>query len=260
MTIAETKTKNTKQKTQRKGNRMKTRTHKVLTAILAACVLVGIVGCATTRQVKKQEQSGYLGDKYALLQKGESGEANYIYIDKNANWGKYTKVWLQKVEIWKANDGQSALDKMSPEDQEALVQVAYNCFHEALTTNFEMVDRGGPDVLVIQGAITGGRPSKPVVNLVTSVYLPLKVVSLGKRLFTGTDIGVGVAMVEGVFTDGQSGQVVGAVMDARAGTKALRSKFNSTWGDAKLAFEWWAQRTAKRLQLIKQGDFSTTNL
>jgi len=62
------------------------------------------------------------------------------------------------------------------------------------------------------------------------------------------------------FLDGQSGQRVSAAVDARAGTKALRTKFNSTCNDAKLAFEWWGQRIDKRLMLFKQGDFGTENL
>jgi hypothetical protein len=49
-------------------------------------------------------------------------------------------------------------------------------------------------------------------------------------------------------------------VDARAGTKALRTKFNSTWGDVKLAFDWWSQRLAVRMELFKQGDFSADKL
>jgi len=81
-----------------------------------------------------------------------------------------------------------------------------------------------------------------------------------QRMITGTDIGVGKVVIEAELLDGQTNQRVCAAMDARAGTKALRTKFNSTWGDARLAFEWWGQRTDKRLMLFKQGDFGTANL
>jgi xanthosine utilization system XapX-like protein len=231
----------------------------VLTPALAACLLVGLVGCATTRQVKEDQQSGFLGD-YSMLEKGEKGEANYIYIDTNANWSKYTKIWIKPVELWKSDDPESRINKMDEETQKMLPQEAYNALYEGLTNNFQIVDQGGPDVLIVHAAITDGRPSKPVINFVSSVYLPLKVISFGKRLITGTDVGVGVVFVEAEFLDGQTGQRVCAAMDARAGTKALRTKFNSTWNDAKLAFEWWGQRMDKRLMLFKQGDFGTANL
>jgi hypothetical protein len=53
---------------------------KVLGPGLAACLLLGFLGCATTRQVSEDKQSGFLGD-YSMLPKGERGQANYLYID-----------------------------------------------------------------------------------------------------------------------------------------------------------------------------------
>jgi len=234
-------------------------TANVVTPVLAACLLVGLTACKTTRQVKEDQQSGFLGD-YSMLQKGKKGEANYIYINTNANWAKYTKIWLKPVELWKSDDPESRINKMDEETQKMLGQEAYNALYEALTNNFQMVDSAGPDVLIIRAAITDGRRSKPAINFVSSVYMPLKVLSFGKRLITGTDLGVGYVVAEAEALDGQTNQRVFAAMDARAGTKALRTKFNSTWNDAKLAFEWWGQRMDKRLMLFKQGDFGTDNL
>jgi hypothetical protein len=234
-------------------------TVNVLVPALAACLLVGVTACKTTRQVSEDKQSGFLGD-YSMLGQGEHGAANYLYIDKSADWAKYSKVWIKPLELWKSDDPEASLGKMSDESKEMVMESFYNAFYEALTNNFQIVDHGGPDVLVIHAAMTDGRPSKPVINFVTSVYLPLKVASFGKRLITGTDIGVGTVYIEAEFLDGQSGKRIGAVMDARAGTKALRTKFNNTWNDVKLSFDWWAQRLDKRLTLFKKGDFGTMNL
>ncbi len=194
-----------------------------------------------------------------MLQKGEKGQANYIYVDKNANWAKYTKVWIKPLELWKSDDPNSPLGKLSPETQQMLLDSFYAAFYEAVTNNFEVVDHGGPDVLVLHAALTDGKPSKPVVNLVSSVYLPLKVLSFGKRLITGTDLGVGKVCIEAEALDGQTGQRVAAAMDARAGTKALRSKLNTRWGDMKLAFDYWAKRFDQRLTQFKAGDFGMGN-
>jgi hypothetical protein len=234
-------------------------TVNVVTPLLAACLLVGLTACKTTRQVSEDQQSGFLGD-YSMLQKGEKGQANYIYVDKNANWAKYTKVWIKPLELWKADDPESPIGKMSDESKQILTDSFYVSFYEALSNNFQVIDQGGPDVLVLHAALTDGRKSKPVVNFVSSVYLPLKVISSGKRLITGTDIGVGKVCIEAEALDGQTNQRVAAAMDARAGTKALRTKFNTTWGDVKLAFDWWAQRFDRRLMLFKQGDFGTAKL
>jgi Protein of unknown function (DUF3313) len=239
---------------------MKTSTvSKVLTPMLAVVLLLGVAGCSTTRRVSEDQQSGFLDD-YSMLRKGESGEANYIYVNRNADWAKYTKVWIKPLELWKADDPESPIGKMSPESQQMLMETFYAAFYEALTNNFQIVDHGGSDVLVLHAAITDGRPSRPVINAVSSIYLPLKVISFGKRLITGTDLGVGAVTIEAECLDGQTGQRVAAAMDARAGTKAIRTKFDSRWEDVKLAFAFWAERFDKRLRLFRQGDFSTENL
>ena len=232
---------------------------RFLAPSLAVCLVLGMTGCKTTRQVSEDQQSGFLGD-YSMLEKGEKGAANYIYVDQSANWANYTKVWIKPLELWKSDDPEAPLGKMSDESKQMLLDTFYDAFYEALSNNFQIVDHGGPDVLVLHAAITDGRPSKPVINLVSSVYLPLKVISFGKRLITGTDLGVGAVYVEGECLDGQTGKRVVAAMDARAGTKALRTKFNNTWSDVKLSFDWWALRFDKRLTLFKQGDFGTANL
>ena len=151
---------------------------------MAAALLLGVAGCKTTRQVSEDKQSGFLGD-YSMLEKGEKGAANYIYVDQSANWANYTKVWIKPLELWKSDDPEAPLGKMSDESKQMLLDTFYDAFYEALTNNFQIVDHGGPDVLVLHAAITDGRPSKPVINLVSSVYLPLKVISFGKRLITG---------------------------------------------------------------------------
>jgi hypothetical protein len=79
------------------------------------------------------------------------------------------------------------------------------------------------------------------------VYLPLKVISFGKRLITGTDIAVGKVTIEAELLDGATNKRIAAAVDQRAGTKALRTKFNSTWGDVRLSFQYWAERFVMRI-------------
>jgi hypothetical protein len=234
---------------------------KLLSGILTVALSIGwLTACKTTHQVGETPKSfsGFLGD-YSMLQKGSSGEANFVYIDKSAKFANYTKLYIKPVELWKA-DADSGLNKLSHDDQQMLV----NYFHTELADNlkkaFQIVDQPGPDVLVVHAAITDGRGSKPVLNVISSILPIGLVISYAKQAITGTGTAVGVIYVEADFTDGVSGQRVGAVVDGRAGTKALRTKFNGTWGDAKLAFDWWAQRLAARLELLKRGDYSTDTL
>jgi len=231
---------------------------KLLTGIIAAGLLLGgLTACRTTKQVGESEKdfSGFLGD-YSMLQKGTNGESNFIYIDQSANWAKYTKIYIKNVDLWKSEDKDSKLNKLSEKDQQMMVNFAHTALAEALGKDFQMVDQAGPDTLVIHGAITDAKKSWPVLNLVSSVYPAALAISYGKQLITGTGTGVGVVRIEADFTDGVTGRRVAAVVDERAGTKVLRTKFDGTWGDYKLAMDWWATRLNERLELLKKGDFS----
>jgi hypothetical protein len=232
------------------------------TILLAVVLSVGgLSACRTTHQVDQNPKdfSGFLGN-YSMLQKGSDDEANYVYIDKSAPWAKYTKVYIKPVELWKSDASDSALNKMSPEDQQLLVNYFHTALADALKKDFQLVSQPGPDTLVLHAAITDGRGSKPVLNLISSVLPVGLVISYAKQAITGTGSAVGVIDVEIDVTDGGSGQRVAAAVDARAGTKAWRTKFDGTWGDAKLAFDWWAQRIDARFELLKRGDFSAESL
>lgn len=229
----------------------------ILTQGLAACVLIGLVGCASDRRVDLHQQSGFLGNYY-LLQKGGVREDCYVYVDQRADWAKYTKVCIKPIEFWHAADPESPLGKLSTDDQQMLLDSLRVALVEALTNGFQLTDQAGPGVLVIRAALTDGRPSKPVPGMVSSAYVPVRVASYGT--WPVADPGVGQVVVEADLTDGQTGKRVAAVVDGRAGPKAMPSQFDSTRSDVKKAFDWLAQGLDKRLLLFKDGDFKTSSL
>jgi len=111
------------------------------------------------------------------------------------------------------------------------------CAYDHLNKEYQIVDAAGPDVLVLRCAITEGKHSKPVIDLISSVYPIGMVLSYGKQLIWGTGAGVGVATVEAELLDGATNQRLAAWVDSRSGTKALRTKFSGYWGDVKLCFD-----------------------
>jgi hypothetical protein len=224
-------------------------------------LLAGLTGCTTTHQVSESPKdfSGFLGD-YSQLKKGAGDEANYIYLDESVNFAKYTKLYVKNVDLWKSDEPDSPFAKMSPDDQQTLVNFFHTAIVNAAANKFEIVDAPGPDVLVVHVAITESRKSKPVINLISSVIPQAAVISLAKQLITGTGTGVGYVQIEADFTDGGTGQRVAAIVDARAGGKAWSTKFNGSWGDVKLAFDWWSNRFVQRFDLLQKGDFSDTSL
>lgn len=234
---------------------------KSLTGILAAGLLLGLTGCSTTRQQTRGtvDVSGFLGD-YSQLQPGLKNRANLYYQKPGVDWTKYTKIWIQPIELWKSDDPNSPMGGISPENQQNLINLLNTALVNALSPNYTIVDQGGPDVLIIRGAITDAKKSKPVVGLVSSVYLPLKVISLGKQTLLGTGIGVGSVTIEAEFLDGQTNERLAAVVDSRSGTSAIRSKVSGTWGDVDKSFDWWAARLKQRLMEERNGATPSTSM
>ena len=231
---------------------------RVLVPVAAVGLLFSFVGCATTNQVSEAKRSGFLGGDYALLQKVGTGRADYYYIDKSVNWADYTKVWVKPVEVWTSDDPESGLARMSQESKQMLADTLHVALVGNLTNNYQLVDHGGPGVLVIKAAVTEARPAKPVGGVLSSLYLPLRVASYGKRLVTGADVGIVDAVVEASITDGQSGQPIAAVMDERVGPRALPNQYGNRWEDVKASFDWWAQILDRRLTQAKTGNFSVS--
>jgi hypothetical protein len=248
-------------KQPKKIRKMKTITKSMTGLLLAGFLAAGLTGCSTTKQVSEtpKDFSGFLGD-YSMLSKGESGMVNYYYFDRTTDWSKYTKVYIENVDLWKSNDPDSPLGKLSSENQQMLVNFYHTAIANALEKDYQIVDHAGPNTLVIHAAITDTKKSWPVLNLVSSVYPATLAMSYAKQAFTGTGTFVGRVRIEANFTDGVTGQRVAAVVDERAGTKALRSKFDGSWGDVKLSADWWADRLNLRLHLLKTGDYSNKDL
>lgn len=248
-----------------------TRRLKFLPGILTGALLLGLVaGCKTTRQVGQgpsalvnegsyYQPSGFLGD-YSELHRGTNGQARLIYIRPNVDWAKYTKIWLKPVELWKSNDPGSPMNKISPKNRQRLINLFYTAMHNTLSTNFTLVEHGGPDVLVVRGAITDAKKSRPVIGAVAALIPQLKIISFGKQALFGTGIGVGMVTIEFELLDGQTGQRLAAGVDSRSGTLAIRSKFSGTWGDVNRSFDWWAARLDQRLMQEKEHSATMTPL
>jgi hypothetical protein len=223
---------------------------KFLTGVLAAGLLVSLTACSTTHQVRSVTESGFLKD-YSLLRPGRGDEAKLVYIDSWQNWAQYTKVCIKPVELWHSEDPNSKMGRLSKDDQELLVSYFYTTMSNALGKDYEITDQAGPGILVLHAALTEAKPSRPVSDLVSSIVPFGMAASLVKRVVFGTGLGVGECQVEAKFTDGRTGKIVAEAVDRRAGTKALRTKFDGSFGDIKLCMDYWAARCAFKLERLR---------
>jgi len=101
-------------------------------------------------------------------------------------------------------------------------------------------------------AITEAKGSRVVVNTVSKIVPQLRVLITVGGLATETQALVGRAGVEAELLDALTHERLGAAVDRRAGTKALRGGFG-TWPDVQRSFDYWSERLRTRLAELRQG-------
>lgn len=206
------------------------------------------VGCARTYQARYVETSHFLDD-YSLLKDGKDGDALLSFWKDGTNWAGYKKIILDPVVISKLPD--SDLNDMTHADNHRFKKLFEYKIQEALKKNFKLVAHSGPDTLRVQFAITDAESSIPLLDFYTAVYPSARAVSLLERLALGTESFVGKASIEGKITDSQTGELLMASADCRAGGKTIMGAFDS-WDDVEQAYQYWASQLNYQL-CTKQG-------
>lgn len=213
--------------------------------LLAVCALTILSSCAASQQARDVKEAGFLGNDYALLRPGEEGEALLRYVDPDAPWSSYDKIKLDPVTIWTGED--SAFEDFSKPDRQKLADSFHTVLVEELSQDFEMVDELGPGVLHVQVAITDAQASNATMDTISSIVPQALLLSQAKGLVTGKPGFVGEASAEFRGTDGETGELVGAVVDRRVGGKSITGAPTDSWDDVHQAYRYWAQQFRYRL-------------
>jgi hypothetical protein len=207
---------------------------------------LALAACATTRQTRSVEQSGFLGD-YSQLRKGEGDEAQLVYINPAVDFSQYHAVLIDSVTLWHESD----LSKIPAEERQALADYLYSALHKALQEDFEIVDAPAQGVFRIRAAITEAKGSKVAMNVITTTIPQFRLLSSAAGLATDTQAFVGRCGVEAEITDSMTEKRLMAGVDARAGTKTFRG-MTGKWSDVEEAFDFWAERLRKRLESLRK--------
>jgi len=188
-----------------------------------------------------------------LMQPGKEGEANLVYMNPKARWRNYNKIMLDAVTVWLGKDSQAHdTGVIPPDDVRALANSFYKKLSEHLSKDYTIVQSSGPDVMRLSVALTDVEHGMPLLDTVSTVVPIARVLSEGKKLGTGTQAFVGHASVEARIVDSQSGKLLGAGIDQRAGGKKL-GKGPGFWRDVENVFDYWAAKIRWRLCTQRGG-------
>ena len=194
--------------------------------LFAALVCLSGTACS----MNPSEPTGFLKGDYAKLKKGSSGSLKR-HVPPSGSLAKYSRGTIDPVIVQKHKDAE-----MEGIDQSELAELKsyFNAqLREEFSKSYQVVSRGGSNVLRVRVAITDARGTTPVLNIHWSTLL--------------TRAGVGGCAMEAEFSDSRSGKQLAAFMDNRMGK--ITGYFNgfSSVGHAKQVIRDWAKSLREAL-------------
>jgi hypothetical protein len=188
-----------------------------------------------------------LGD-YSQLREGKGEEAQFVYINPEAQWSQYKAIQLDSVTLWQTD----RTAKLTPEDAQRLTDYLYAELHKQLSQDYQMVTAPGPGVMRLRAAITEARGARVVGNAVTTIVPQLRAVTTVGGMATDSAVFAGKAGVEAEITDSLTSERLGAAVDERVGAKTIRGGLGE-WSHVERAYEYWAERLRKRLAELRKA-------
>jgi hypothetical protein len=220
---------------------MKT-TLKILAVLLVVLTFLPYIGTAADTKY-----SGFLGDNYQLLEPGPKDGLKMRYLKPGVNFGKYSKLMIDQVTFFFADD--SEYKGIDPTEMKQLADEFNQKLNDVLQPLCPIVLEPGPDVARIKIAITNVKHNKPAYSVVTSIIPVGLAISAVKKGTTGSWSGSGSTSSEMMILDSSTDDIIALGVDDR---KAGFTDRFSKWGSASEAFDFWAKRIALFINSTKK--------
>ena len=192
-----------------------------------------------------------MGDYSSLVPDAKNGDL--LLYEKDANvLKKYNKFMFDPVTIYLLPEAQAR--GFDPDDMERLAKYFHDAVADELTKGggYEIVTTPGPDVLVLNVAITNVEPTGGKKNAaVTGAATAASVATVPGISLAVPRLSVGKVSIEGEMLDSTSGDRLVAFVTSKGGRRWFAG-FNAykKWGDIEAAFRSWAKDFRKRVDEV----------
>jgi uncharacterized protein DUF3313 len=228
--------------------------HLAFLGLLTTCMLV--IGFTARAQDPSDQQhaadgrevSGFLGDYSSLVPDAKNGDL--LLYEKDANvLKKYNKFIFDPVTVYLLPEAQAR--GFDADDMERLTKYFHDAVTDELTKGggYQIVTTPGPDVLVLNVAITNVEPTGGKKNAaLTAATTAASVATVPGISLAVPRLSVGRVGIEGEMLDSTSGDRLVAFVTSKGGRRWF-SGLNAykKWGDIQAAFRTWAKNFRKRL-------------
>ena len=182
--------------------------------------------------------SGFV-DNYPKLELDPLGGGGQLYIKPGASLGSYSKVMIEPIEVWLADD--SKYKGFSPDDLKAITDEFYRVLVSNLEPDYPVVSKPGKGVLVLRLAITDVYAKKKKRGLLG--YTPIGAVA-GAATGAYRKVKLNDATIEAELMDAGSQDQLGVLVDKLSVSKGGGE---TSWEDIHKALDYYAKRLRARL-------------
>ena len=255
------------------------RLKKIVPGIGLMLMLALLCGCASTTDtptaVKTAKPSGFLSSYDQLTPMAGNDDAK-SWRRSDVDWKKYDKVFIDRIQVFPKKESQ---DKgIDPTDLKMLVDYFYEALVKEIKPTAQIVDKTGPNVLVLRIAIVDLVPTEYGKSIAGTLTPYAFIAEAASGPASGRPAGstpyLGESSVEVQILDGESTQVVAEFtstkfgkkydVDTSKGTVGAAKKYMDSytdsftaWNYAKQAFDEWSllfQKRFNELRGIKTGN------
>jgi hypothetical protein len=220
-------------------------TPKMRIAAVSLALALGIVPAFA--QTQQPVNSGFLSD-YSKLQPAQDREGVRLWVNRSAEYGKYTKIMFRPVEVV-VTPGPD-YKGVQPDALKRMTDQFAAAFRNAVSPAYQVVNEPGPDVLQVRLAITGVQPVAPALN--PTDLLPIKAVFNIGRAAAGKSPQVAEMSAEMEVLDG-NGTPVAAAVATRKGNSTLPQGESVSWKHLEAISAYWAGSFRERLDELRSS-------
>jgi len=194
-------------------------------------------------------QSGFLQD-YSQLSPDPEVSSVRMYLPDTTDFDAYDKIMLWDIEFFL--DPESEYKGISGKKLTAVAGQIQAYLEEGLGLRRELVNEVvvGEKTLVMRIAVSNiyaKRPTRKVRN-----FLPIGLVATGAKKAAGTDYVLSTAVLEAEAIDGQTGEVIGAIVALRLGETLADAKTGERkWEDIQAYLRVYADTLRDRFGVKK---------
>ena len=189
-----------------------------------------------TLSVQAQD-SGFLTDYSQLTSQDDLGLKNtrsYQHPDALTTLGKYQAIMIDQPELIVAAD--SKVKSLKPDDMVQVAEAMRTALSDKLTENYFIVDKPGPEVLLLRVAASNLYLKKAKRGFLS--YTPIGAVAHAAKQAATDDLAKKISLVEvsieGEVQDSMSGEVLAAFINERGQRKDKKKKLEmepSSWNE-----------------------------